>query len=126
MPYRLEITIQGLPKTTNSGGRLHWSKKIKEAKLWKRRVQAMVLISSVREPLNPLKFARVICIRYSSGECDYDGLVSSFKHPIDGLVAAGVLENDKMTNFVGGHPDYFQEKCLRGKGKIKIIVEEIE
>lgn len=116
--YIFEFEIPGLPKTTNSGGRDHWKAKAREAKKWK----SMVAIV-VSKPPSPLTKARLTLTRCSSGECDFDGLVSSFKHVIDGLVDAGVIVNDKFSAI--GQPTYQMEKASPGKGKIKVKVEQL-
>lgn len=119
--YYLEITLPGLPKTTNSKRRFaHWAQQNLEANQWKRSIKAY-LVS--KKPPAPLKQAKLTLTRYSSVEPDYDGLVSSFKHLIDGLTEAGVIENDRRENI--GVPDYRWEKAAQGKGFIKVVVEEI-
>lgn len=124
--YRLEITVQGLPNPINKTNvRSHWTIRKKHADLWKRRVWAMVLVTKPGPPKEPLKKAKLTLIRYTAGAdiLDYDGLVSSFKFPIDALKHSGVIIDDKMS--VIGCPEYRVEKCSRGKGKITIIVEEV-
>lgn len=121
LPYKLEFTLQGLPASTNSMGRKHWAVKAKEAKNWKTRVAWIV--RQIGAPKKPLKKAHVTLIRKSSQCPDADGLVSSFKHVIDGLIAAKVIENDKMDNI--GMPTYSWEKGQPGYGSIKVIVEEV-
>lgn len=102
-------------------GRSHWAIKAKEANSWK--TQVAWKVRELGAPIRPLKIAKLTLIRFSSSEPDPDGLVSSFKHIIDGLVEADVLENDKMSNI--GMPAYSWQKCPRGKGSVQIIVEEI-
>ena len=120
MTYKLEFELQGLPKTTNSGGRAHWAVKVKEARLLKLAVGIATLGA---RPLKPLSKARLVLTRYSSSEPDADGLVSSFKHILDGLVEAGVLENDRRANI--GMPDYRWEKCKPKQGRVRVEVEEV-
>lgn len=67
--------------------------------------------------------AKLTLTRYSSKEPDFDGLCSSFKNVIDGLVEAGVIIDDKMS--VIGQPTYAWVKCPPKKGKIKVVVEEL-
>lgn len=90
--YFLEIKLPGVPKTRNALSRKHWTFQKKEADLWKNLVRANIK----KFPKNPLKKAHLILERYSIRECDYDGLVSSMKHVIDGLVVAQILEDDSM------------------------------
>lgn len=121
MNYILEFELKGLPKTTNSMAAAHWTKRHGHAKRWK-----MVVYMAVRTkcPDTPLKRAQLTLIRCSSKDSDFDGLVSSFKHVIDGLVEAGVLENDRHENI--GQPTYRQERAKRGHGFIKVKVEELK
>lgn len=121
MDYKLEFQIDDLPNTTNNSVRLHWIVKAKEANKWKTRVVYLARHNGL--PKEPLKYARLTLIRGSSREPDFDGLVSSFKHIIDGLITAKVLENDKMTNI--GIPTYHWEKAKQGKGFIKVVVESV-
>ncbi len=118
MTYSIQFTLDGLPKTTNSGGRAHWSVKASEAKLWRRRVVAEAL--DLRPP-SPLHKAKLTLTRYSSAEPDFDGLVSSFKHVVDGLIDAGIIESDKPS--VIGQPNYKWEKVKPRMGKISVTVE---
>lgn len=75
------------------------------------------------KPQLPLKKAKLTLTRHSSYEPDFDGLVSSFKQIIDGLVEAKILENDKRENI--DVPCYLWKKALRGHGKITVRIEEI-
>lgn len=84
----------------------------------------MVLINKSGYPAEPLKKARVTITRCSSGELDFDGIVSGGKLLLDGLVSAGVLVDDRMS--VIGIPTYIHEKAAPSKGHVKIMVEEIE
>lgn len=120
MKYELEFTIPGLPSTTNSSGRKHWAIKAKEARQWKTWVYYEV---HKHRPTEPLLKARLTLTRVSSGECDSDGLVSSFKHVIDGLVYAGILVNDRFSNI--GMPEYRQLKCAPKQGHIMVKIEEL-
>jgi len=116
--YTLEFELSGLPKTTNSGGRAHWAVKVKEARTWKSAV--LFSIGTVLPPA-PLKKAKLTLTRCSAIEPDFDGLVSSFKHVVDGLVLANVIENDKPS--VIGQPEYRWEKAKPKQGKVRIKVE---
>jgi hypothetical protein len=115
------IELHGLPKRTNSNNG-HWRTRQREALKWKRLVCELVTLSKMK-PDKPIEKAKLTCIRFSSVEPDADGLVSSFKHVIDGLILAGVLENDRMSNI--GMPEYRWEKVAPKMGKIQVIVEEV-
>lgn len=120
--YSLEFELLGLPRMTNSSGRksTHWRVLKKESDAWKLRVHQRV---KHMRPLVPLKRAKLTLTRCSSVSPDSDGLVSGFKHVIDGLVIAGVLENDKFVNI--GMPTYLWRKVPAGKGMIRVVVEEV-
>lgn len=115
--FHTVIKIQGLPKTTNSGGRQHWALKVKEAKHWHQLVE---LALGTDKPVAPCQTAEITCTRYSAKEPDYDGLVSSFKHVIDGLVRAGVLIDDNMQVIVSR--EYCWHKVSPKKGYIEVEV----
>jgi hypothetical protein len=120
--YRLEIQLPGLPKTTNRKSSFgHWAQRKAEADKWKNMVD---LACMGKRPQKPLKTARIAYIRHSSVEPDFDGLVSTFKHIQDGLILAGIIENDKPSNI--GQPSFrwFREKP--GKGFVEVLVEELE
>lgn len=120
----IEFIIEGLPATTNSGGRAHWAVKAKEAKKWKYAVhkEARLQVANLcHEYSLPLKKARLTLTRYSTREPDYDGLVSGFKHILDGLKEAGVIVDDKVS--VIGQPIYLWEEAKPRQGKIKVKVE---
>lgn len=118
--YSLEFRLEGLPKTTNSGGRAHWAVKALEARKWKNSVAGMV---GTNKPKEPLQKAKLTLRRCSSSAPDFDGLVSSFKHVVDALQDCGVIVNDKMTTI--GTPTYEWFPASRGKGFITVKVEEL-
>ena len=93
-----------------------------EARKWKQAVVQAVVFSGWRGPV--LDKAKLTLIRHSSAEPDADGLVSSFKHCIDGLIAAKVIVNDKMSNI--GFPDYRWQKAPPKGGYVEIIVESVD
>lgn len=120
MSYTLEFKLPGLPKMTNKL-RVHWRVKQKHATLWKS--IALTEVARNQRPARPLKRAMVTCTRHSSVEPDFDGLVSSFKHIIDALVLAEVIENDKPS--VIGQPTYLWRKAPPGKGFVTVKVEGV-
>lgn len=120
--YRLEFELLGLPGMTNvaSGKSRHWREAHREANKWKAHV---ALVVRGKRPLKPLKRAKLTLTRCSSVSPDSDGLVSGFKHVIDGLVIAGVLENDRYENIE--MPTYLWRKVPAGMGMIRVVVEEV-
>ena len=118
--YIFEFSIQGLPPTTNSEGRAHHFVKAKTAKAWK---ELTALSVGRNKPKSPLMKARITLQRHSSSEPDFDGLVSTFKHVLDGLKLCGVIFDDKMS--IIGQPAYFWHKCKKGQGKITVKIEEL-
>lgn len=118
MKYVFEFELPGLPKTSNVGLYTHWAKKLVEAKKWKR----LVMEATHRfKPAQPLTSAALTLTRMSSSAPDFDGLVSSFKHIVDGLVVGGILIDDNMSTI--GAPTYLWEKCSPKAGKVKIRIE---
>lgn len=114
----IEFEIIGLPKMTNGFRRQHWTHRYKEAKKWKALVYEQVSLCKS----TPIAEPRLTLTRFSTREPDFDGLVSSFKHVIDGLVEAGAILDDKVS--IIGQPTYLWEKAKPKQGKIKVRVEE--
>ena len=118
----ITFCIEQLPPTVNRQSGMHWRKKAQIVKQW----HGMVAIycGGFLKPKAPFKKAKLTLTRFSSVEPDFDGLVSSFKPVIDGLIKCGVLENDKMSNI--GKPDYRWEKVKPKQGKIVVTIEGIQ
>ena len=119
--YEIAFQIPGLPATTNANGRKHWALKAKEARHWKKEVAAAI---GYNKPSKPLPRASLTLTRASSVAPDFDGLVSSFKHVIDALRECGIISEDKLVNI--GAPKYLWEPAPRGKGYIRVQVEELK
>ncbi len=115
--FKIEFEIQGLPKMMNDLLRGHWTKKHAHTLKWKKLVTQEVY--NLR-PLAPLQRATLTLTRVTSKKPDYDGLVSSFKHVIDGLVEAKIIIDD--TQEIIGVPTYVWEKGPPKQGKIKVEV----
>lgn len=115
-----EFQILDLPKMTNSLARLHWSAKMKEARKWK----GLVFEKCVELRICGLHLekAQITLTRHSAKEPDFDGVASGFKHILDGLVVAGVLDDDKPS--VIGSPTYKWEKAKAGEGRVTIKIED--
>lgn len=118
--YKLDLIINGLPKMFNVYKGMHWSMYKKEKDAWLKLVR-LHLWQAGGAPPEPLKKARLKLTRCSSKECDFDGLVHSFKPIIDALKNCGVIEDDRMS--VIGQPSYFWAKSVRKQGYIMISVE---
>lgn len=116
------LEIGSLPPTYNTIARKHWAVKANMAKRW----IAVIWTHCSKHKVSglELKQARLELTRHSWKEPDYDGLVSSFKHVIDGLVRAAVIRDDNRE--VIGTPIYRWEKAPRNHGKItvKILIPE--
>lgn len=117
--YELKIKLPGLPKMMN---KVHsrWSR-MSERKKWKSAVYCS--IRQEDRPPEPLAKAHITCIRRSSKVPDYDGIVSGFKHIIDGLIEAGIITDDSME--VIGVPDFRWEKVSQRQGEIEVHVHAI-
>lgn len=121
MTYVIEVEIIGLPHTQNALGRRNYQVKAREARKW---IDAVIMATNGMKPHKPLVKAKLTLTRFSSVCPDFDGLCSSFKHPVDGLIKAGIIIDDKMS--VIGQPNYKWEKAAPKKGRIKIKVESVE
>lgn len=117
----IEFTLKGLPKMTNNNY-TSWKAKMAEARKWKLKVYEKIYELKAKPPV-PYEKVKLTLIRVSSIEPDYDGMVSGFKHIIDGLREAGVIANDKISNI--GQPDYRHEKTGPKNGHIKVKVEPL-
>lgn len=116
-PYALLLTLHGLPKMANQLLRGHWRVKHAHAMKWK---LAVSLACHGRLPARPLERANVSIVRCSSVRPDFDGLVSSGKPLLDGLVEAGVLADD--THAVIAQPEYAWEKAPPRGGHTRVEV----
>ena len=125
--YTLHLKIKGLPPTPNrQSGNYRAANKIRQA--WKMYVEHAFIFGRNEKPEKPLAKVKLVLIRHSAKAPDYDGLVGSFKCVVDALRVGkhglGIFEDDRMSNFVGEHPDYRWSKCSPNSGHIEIILEE--
>ena len=91
--YSLDVGSKRLPKMPNQLLGQHWRFRREEAMSWHNEIGWQL---AMKRPPEPLVHARLVCVRRSRGpEPDYDGLVGSFKYPIDALVVNRVLLDDK-------------------------------
>jgi len=118
--YTLTLEIDVLPKSYNQLMSKHWRVRHKESVYWKKLIAYLTL---GKRPVKILTKAKLNLTRHSSACPDPDGLVSTFKYIIDGLVNCGVLEDDNFG--VIGMPSYNWVKSKRKDQKITILVEEI-
>ncbi len=116
--YDIIIKIDDLPMTRNAIADRRWTRK-KEADKW----HQLIAYAINERPIEPLKKAQLTLTRYSSAMPDYDGLVSSFKFPIDGLVKVNILKDDNLK--VVEHPQYHWKRVKPKQGYIEIRVQEI-
>lgn len=112
------LTINYLPKTINAIGRKHWSFKQIEAKKCKGLVMVQCVVNRIVD-LN-LSKASLTFTRHSSREPDFDNLAGSFKHILDGLVEARVIQDDRPS--IIGSPVFKWEKCAEKLGHITIMI----
>jgi hypothetical protein len=116
----IELEIAGLPKIITNGSKGSWRAAWGEARKWHREVHDALVLSRQLPPA-PFRTARLTLVRCSLREPDADNLYASFKHVVDGLVKAGVLENDKPSNLPATVVRW--QPARRNQGKIKITVE---
>ncbi len=84
-------------------------------------IESLFGSTKVPRDFEPLKKAHLTLTRHSSIRPDSDGLVSSFKHVIDGLVDTKIIVDDDYKTI--GMPTYLWEKAPAKKGYITIKVE---
>lgn len=123
----IEFSINDLPKLPNQTLYSHWRVKHAEAKKWKKLVATHALIATLNareRPAIPFKCATVTLTRLSSREPDSDNLMASWKYCLDGLVEAGVIENDKPS--VIGTPVSLWCKSKMKDRKVHIKIESRE
>jgi len=116
---RWVLEVPGLPRL--QGDVVHWRIRQKERKGWHRTVGWAVKACGVPPPSVTLRRARVIVTRYSAANQspDYDNLAYGAKPLIDGLIGLLIVD-DKPEH---AHVDYHWEKCKRGQGRVRIVVE---
>lgn len=117
----LDITLDGLPPMNTADRRGRWVM-IRAKREWESKVCGAVLMALGRWPESPMKRAHVTITRYSGvREPDFENLTQGGKFLLDGLVKAGVLEDDSPK--VIGQPTYKWEPAKRGEGRVRIQVE---
>lgn len=120
--FVLEFEIGGLPKLPNQIMYRHWRVRYAEAKRWKEYVQNAVRFAQER-PATALKHAEVTLTRISRRAPDEDNLMASWKHCVDGLVEAGIIENDDPATIGKIISRWEYSKRLKEQ-RIRIRVEE--
>lgn len=118
MSYRLEFELSGLPPTTN-GSHGTWQAAWQRRKRWR---DAVKLRCVMQRPVVPLQLSKVVMIRFSSRQPDYDNLVTSFKSVRDGLKDAGIIFDDSPNHI---REEYRWEKCNSANCRIRVEVEEL-
>ena len=101
-----------------NGQNVHWRVRFAQTRKWKDMVHRYFKLNP--KPAQPLISAALTLTRHSSNEPDFDGLVSGFKHVIDGLVECGVLVNDKTSTI--GQPTYRWMRAAPKKGRVEIEI----
>lgn len=115
-----ELEILDLPELPNKSVYKHWKHKWNNTCKWKKRVMHECYLHKIHG-LN-LEIAKLFYERHSSKEPDFDNLVASFKPVQDGLIEAGVIQDDKTKNI--GQPSYkWFYKAFKSGGMIKIRIE---
>lgn len=89
--YSLELVIPFLPIAFNEAKSQDKFEYNKLKKTWHNLV---FLYSRGKIPSQPLTKVKLTLRRFNYKAMDYDGLVSSFKAPVDGLVHSMILKND--------------------------------
>ena len=97
-------------------------KRGKYRQLWADLVEIAVRDSGDR-PKEPWSMAGVVCIRYSTRAPDRDNLAISFKPLLDGLIKAGVIEDDAPRNLP--IQSYRWEKAPRKASRVEVFVAPV-
>ena len=116
MRYSLDIELDILPRI-NSADHTHWRTRNRERDLQRGLIRGYTLRN---HPKTPLPKARVRLTRYSSVEPDPGNMGESWKHVLDGLTFAGIIEDDRSS--VIGTPEFVWQKARPKRGKIRIQV----
>lgn len=127
---RIELTIYALPKLPNRLLGAHWRTRSGQAAKWKRFVGdaftqwlcTQAFNSSGSVSFNCLQKARITLLRCSPRQCDFDGLVGSFKSCVDALVHHGIIEDDTPAHI---ETTYEWLKVPTKEQCVKILVEGI-
>lgn len=124
MAYRLELTIPSLPSLATAQKRPHWTRVHRETKRWREVVSALV---GRQRPAQPLERARITLTRCSSREPDHENMAMAAKPIVDALCTgpgrAQVLVDDRPSVL---ERVYRWEKAPAGKGKLIVVVEELQ
>ena len=121
MTWCVKIELPGLPPTPNSVMAMHWAKKSKLTKRW-RRDSYLACKANGPAPLGT-KVIRVCYTRFSSREPDPDGLAGSFKAIQDGVVDWVSETNEGFDDRAHQlRPAWFWEKAPRGKGRVTVVI----
>lgn len=89
--YSLVLTIPFLPIAFNEAKTMDRNEFNELNKSWDK---IIFLYSRGKFPPEPLKKVKLTLRRFSYRTLDYDGLVSSFKAPVDGLTECRIIKND--------------------------------
>lgn len=93
----MKLTIPGIPPSINKWRNLHHYEEAKQKKEWENTVMLEALSQRVR-PTQPFKKAIVRYTYYFPTKARHDPDNYSGKWLMDGLVKAGVLEDDSFDN----------------------------
>lgn len=117
---RIEFSIPLLPLLPNRLLGAHWWVRSSHAKKWRQLVWLQTMYQNCR-PEHPFSKAEITFTRCSPYQCDYDGLVGSFKPVLDALVKCELLEDDSPQHV---NCSYLWEKTPRAKQGIRILIRD--
>jgi len=89
--YRFKFEIDYLPDLPNARSQRSFWRLHNEKKNWLKYLFSF----ADKRPKEPLKKCEITMTRCSSRECDLDNLYASLKAPLDALVKAGFIFDDK-------------------------------
>lgn len=119
--FSLKFTLETMPITLNAvlGGK--WRARYKNFKLIHNLIHYKVRLE---KPAKPIQKAKVTIWRYSSGTLDRDNMFFTFKPIVDGLVEAGVIQDDGFDQVKELYPHQIKIKRTE-KPRVEVLVEEI-
>jgi len=96
---KISLVFEGLPPNPNAKSKKHWSENAVATKQW--RYDSKILALQQRAKVkDAMAFLHYHVSLGDERRHDYDNVLASFKPVQDGLVDAGVLEDDTITHVI--------------------------
>ncbi len=116
----ITFELEGLPPGPNIRVRYHWRKRAQVDKAWKERTYYAAIEAQGRRA--SIDHAKVTITHYlpDKRRRDADNLRASTKNVLDGIVAAGLIRDDSLTE-IGEVEHHFEYR--KGNPGLRITVE---